>query len=113
MKYLTLSFTYIFIFLSVIVLLEKVSLTQNSQKWGIVISADESLEEAQYELKKPRVKAYKPNLYICNSWYRGVVLFSERKIALANLKKIKEEIRKDSYLVDMSIWCLDRQEIKR
>lgn len=112
MKYLTLSFISIFIFFSVIVLLEKVSLTQSSQTWGIVISADESLKEALDELKKPKVKTYKPNLYICKSWYRGVILFPERKIALANLKKIKKEIREDSYLVDMSTWCVDRKEIK-
>lgn len=84
------------------------SLAQTSkiQGWGIVFSANKTQKQAEDELKRAKNLGFPSSLYLCNSMYRGIIIFAERKSGLANLINVKQNLRSDAYLVDMSNWCI-------
>src|SRR5690606_3142233 len=68
----------------------------------IVISADNNLEEAEYERRKFR--NYETKIILRNGIFRTVIEFDNIESANRSLTNIKS-IKSDAYLVNASKWC--------
>ncbi|MGI0488548.1 hypothetical protein ACN4EK_24320 [Pantanalinema rosaneae CENA516] len=79
-----------------------------SFQYGIVISGDRELPQAQFEVNRAKKnKPPYPNTYLFyrSRWYRGLVLFKTKKEADSALPTISKQIRKGSYIVKLNEWC--------
>jgi len=87
-------------------------ISQKTQSWGVVFHAATTLSSAQNESSRvKKLVQYRPSIFKCNGWYRGVFVSSSRRQAVQILSEAQSKIRPDSYLVDMNIWCPKRQKI--
>src|SRR6266404_6476216 len=72
----------------------------------VVISGDDSLEQAQLEAQKARKLGYKDvAIYLRQKSYRTLIRFSTPNDALQNLPAIRKGLSPDAYLRDLNKWC--------
>jgi len=85
---------------------------QETGPWGIVISADKGVPEAQFDANRARSLGYgSVTVYYRKNWFRPVVEFPNLVEAQAALPRLRSEIRSSSYLVNMAKWCPVRNRI--
>jgi hypothetical protein len=78
--------------------------------WGVVVGADRTLGAARDEALKASRKLGRPTAVIrCNDWYRTVFVLTDRRQAFQVLSSAQRQIRPNSYLVDLRIWCPGKQ----
>lgn len=73
-------------------------------RW-IVVGADRTLEEAQFEANKARRAGYNPAIYLRQNSYRTVIEFPSDEEAKASLKAVRARLNDTAYLRDLSSWC--------
>lgn len=78
----------------------------NTPVWGVVYSADSTLDSARYETTTVANKFGIPNasVYFRQNSYRGVSVVENRSLADQVLAKAKQR-RPDAYIVNLSTWC--------
>lgn len=80
---------------------------QASGAWGIVISADKEITDAERKVKQAQDSGYQNvKVYSRQKWLRTVVEFSDFAEAQAALPKL----RNSSYLVNINKWCPSRKK---
>jgi hypothetical protein len=83
---------------------------QATGMWGVVISGDKKLDEAQYEVNKARQLGYASvSIYDRQNWLRTVVEFPSSAEAQAALPALRTKIRASAYAVTLDNWCPNRQ----
>lgn len=82
------------------------SVVSTTPKWGVVFSADSTLDAAKYEIEVMAPKFEIPNasIYLRQGSYRSVSVVEDRAQAEQVLFKAKAK-RADSYIVNMATWC--------
>jgi hypothetical protein len=83
---------------------------QDAGAWGIVISADKTIGEAQHEADAAKKDGSTVRIYERQGWLRTVVEFSSLDEAQAALPKLRAS-HSSSYLVNMTKWCPTRNEV--
>lgn len=82
-----------------------------SSPWGIVISADKNIPQAQDEVNKAKKLGYQNvKIYNRQGWLRTVVEFPNLTEAKTALPRLTSNIRNSSYLVNLSDWCSMRKD---
>jgi hypothetical protein len=83
---------------------------QPAGDWGLVLGADETVEQAMDEVKSARrTLAIEPAIFKCGSWFRTVGIFKDRNTSLLYLSKARRYSRYKPYVVDMRSWCPKKQ----
>lgn len=84
----------------------------NEVEWVIVFTADNNLEQAEYEidqLKKAEINEVR--LFLRNGKYRTLSkAFSSKSSAESYLSGIKNKVRNDVYIVNLKTWCLNKKK---
>ncbi|WP_339924222.1 hypothetical protein [uncultured Cyclobacterium sp.] len=75
---------------------------QSPSKFYIIISGDNTLEEAEYE--RIKFNNYETKIILRNGAYRTVIEFDSIESANKSLNNIKS-MKSDAYLVDATKWC--------
>ncbi len=79
--------------------------------WGVVIGYDENLKAAQDEQKRALKNGYqRAEIYLRQNAFQTVIPFDNKERAQENLKKIHQNIREDSYIVNLENWCKKKEE---
>jgi hypothetical protein len=79
--------------------------------WGVVFSADVTLEAAKYEIDRraPRAGISGAEIFYRQRSYRSVKILNDRDQAEALLRTAKA-LYPDAYIVPMNTWCSDAEE---
>jgi SPOR domain len=83
----------------------------NNQSWGIVISADADLPNAQWEAQQAKDKAKNQEydlvrIFHRQNYFRTVIgAFSDKELAERANISVSAKIRDSSYVVDLNTWC--------
>lgn len=84
--------------------------TQPAGDWGLVLGADETVEQAMDEVKSARrTLSIEPAIFKCGSWFRTVGLFKDKTTSLLYLSKARRYSRYKPYVVDMRSWCRSKK----
>jgi hypothetical protein len=81
----------------------------DSKPWVVVVGADRTPKDANYEVQKAKDKGFKDAKIIYRDdsykWYRTVIPFETEEDAKKELLRISKEIREDSFIRDLNKWC--------
>lgn len=79
---------------------------ESSSTFAVIFGADKTLEEAMHEVNVNAKKAGITNaqVFLRSGTYRSAVVYTSKSDAEESLGKLKQ-IRKDSFVVNMSKWC--------
>lgn len=77
--------------------------------WGVVVSTDDNLAEAQYEVNKAKGQGYTAVfIYQKGKLLRTIVEFPSSSDAQSALPNIRAKIRNDAFAVNLDEWCPNR-----
>lgn len=83
-------------------------------QWLVVVGADATVGEAQFELKKVMKSGFNSSrILLRNGLYRTVVSFNDRQAAEAGIEKIGEAIQRQVFVVDARQWCPQAAEVPK
>ncbi|HJR08902.1 MAG TPA: hypothetical protein VJ842_16715 [Pyrinomonadaceae bacterium] len=77
--------------------------------WGVVISGDRKLDEAQFEVNKAKAQGYTSvSIYDRQNSLRTVIEFPSSADAQSALPNIRAKVRNSAYAVNLDEWCPNR-----
>lgn len=78
--------------------------------WGVVVSGDRKLDEAQFEVNKAKAQGYMAvSIYDRARSLRTVIEFPSNDDARNALPNIRAKVRNSAYAVNLDEWCPNRQ----
>jgi len=80
--------------------------TKESIQWLVVVGADATAQEAEFERSKVKRKGFgNSTILLRNNLYRTVVPFNDRETAEASITKIGAAVKRQVFAVDAKQWC--------